>query len=209
MKVAAIGINPTDRKCRPRQSRRSPSSGIQQHYATDVRPGTNAGKYSGCNFAGQIVKIGLNPKVNFAIEDKVSASVTGRRLNGPPLVITPTLGLFVHVCTTGLPRHLAPTQRLHPPRIHSGTTPRPSPKMLPISHPRVQITSAALWSFAYQPHAPLFSLISTAVYYVDVAIILHALSHVIMYNLLRLAILLILGIRNDAKQDFPTHSVVR
>ena len=56
--------------------------------ATGARPGTNAGKYSGCDFAGQIVKVGPNPKVNFAIGDKVSASVTGSKLNGSSLVIT-------------------------------------------------------------------------------------------------------------------------
>ena len=36
--------------------------------------------------------------------------------------------------------------------------------------------------------------------------ILHASSHVIVYNLLRLAILPILGIRGDVEYDFPTRS---
>jgi len=81
----------------------------------------------------------------------------------------------------------------------------PHPKYFPSPIPEF-ITSAALWSFAYQLRAPLFSLISTAVYDADVAVILHASSHVIVYNLLRLAILPILGIRNDVEQDFPTRS---
>ena len=81
----------------------------------------------------------------------------------------------------------------------------PHPKYFPSPLPEF-ITSAAIWSFAYQLRAPLFSLISTAVYDPDIVVILHASSHVIVYNLLRLAILPILGIRNDVEQDFPTHS---
>ena len=81
----------------------------------------------------------------------------------------------------------------------------PHPKYFPSPLPEF-ITSAALWSFAYQLRAPLFSLISTAVDDSDVTVILHASSHVIVYNLLRLAVLPILGIRNDVEDGFPTHS---
>jgi len=48
-----------------------------------------------------------------------------------------TFDSLVHVCPVDLPHHLAPVRRLHPPRLHPGTTPPPSPKILPISHPRV------------------------------------------------------------------------
>jgi len=81
----------------------------------------------------------------------------------------------------------------------------PHPKFFPSPLPEF-ITSAALWSFAHQLRVPLFSLISSAVRNSNVAVILHASSHVIVYNLLRLAALPILGIRNDMKHDFPTRS---
>ena len=81
----------------------------------------------------------------------------------------------------------------------------PHPKFFPSPLPEF-ITSAALWSFAYQLRLPLFSLISTAVNDSDIAVILHASSHVVVYNLLRLAVLPILGIRNDMEYDFPTRS---
>ena len=81
----------------------------------------------------------------------------------------------------------------------------PHPKFFPSPLPEL-ITSAAFWSFAYQLRAPLFSLVSTATDNLNAAVILHALSHVIVYNLLRLAVLPILGIRDDMESDFPTRS---
>lgn len=81
----------------------------------------------------------------------------------------------------------------------------PHPKFFPSPLPEF-ITSAALWSFSYQLRLPLFSLISSAVKNPSVAVILHASSHVVVYNLLRLAVLPILGIRNDIECAFPTRS---
>ena len=81
----------------------------------------------------------------------------------------------------------------------------PHPKFFPSPLPEF-ITSAALWSFSYQLRLPLFSLISSAVNNPNVAVILHASSHVIAYNLLRLAGFPILGIRDDMEYDFPTRS---
>jgi NADPH:quinone reductase-like Zn-dependent oxidoreductase len=80
VRVAAIGINPTDWKS-TRQLRRSPGRRLWVFNNTilGVRSGKNAGKYSGCDFAGEIIKIGPNPKVNFTIGDRVSASVTGSK----------------------------------------------------------------------------------------------------------------------------------
>jgi hypothetical protein len=81
----------------------------------------------------------------------------------------------------------------------------PHPKFFPSPLPEF-ITSAALWSFSHQLRLPLFSLISSAVTNSNVAVILHATSHVIVYNLLRLAVLPILGIRDDVEYSFPTRS---
>ena len=81
----------------------------------------------------------------------------------------------------------------------------PHPKFFPPPLPEF-ITSAALWTFSHQLRLPLFSLISSVVANSNVAVILHASSHVIVYNLLRLAVLPILGIRNDMEQVFPTRS---
>ena len=82
---------------------------------------------------------------------------------------------------------------------------RPHPKFFPSPLPEF-ITSAALWSFSHQLRLPLFSLISSAVTNSNVVVILHASSHVIVYDLLRLAVLPILGIRNDMENVFPTRS---
>ena len=79
------------------------------------------------------------------------------------------------------------------------------PKFFPTPLPEF-ITAAALWSFSYQLRLPLFSLISSAINNSNVAVILHASLHVIVYNLLRLAIFPILGIRNDMEYDLPTRS---
>ena len=81
----------------------------------------------------------------------------------------------------------------------------PHPKFFPSPLPEF-ITSAALWTFAHQLRVPLFSILSTAVKDPNVAVILHATSHVVVYNLLRLAALPILDIRNDIEHDFPTRS---
>ena len=81
----------------------------------------------------------------------------------------------------------------------------PHPKFFPSPLPEF-ITSAAFWSFAYQLRAPLFSLISSAVDDPSIVVVLHASLHVIAYNLLRLAVLPILGIRNDMESSFPTRS---
>lgn len=81
----------------------------------------------------------------------------------------------------------------------------PHPRFFPSPLPEF-ITSAALWSFSHQLRLPLFSLISWVVNNSNVAVILHASLHVIVYNLLRLAILPILAIRNDMEHDFPTRS---
>lgn len=80
----------------------------------------------------------------------------------------------------------------------------PHPKFFPSPLPEF-ITAAALWSFSYQLRLPLFSVISSVVNNPNVAVVLHASSHVIVYNLLRLAILPILGIRDDMDQVLPTH----
>lgn len=61
IKVAVVGLNPTDWK--------------------SARLRTTPGNYAGCDFAGEIVKVGPNPKVNFKIGDKVSASVSGNTSN--------------------------------------------------------------------------------------------------------------------------------
>lgn len=81
----------------------------------------------------------------------------------------------------------------------------PHPKFFPSPLPEF-VTSAALWSFSYQLRLPLFSLISSVIENSNVAVILHASLHVIVYNLLRLAALPILGIRNDMEHKFPTCS---
>jgi hypothetical protein len=81
----------------------------------------------------------------------------------------------------------------------------PHPKFFPSPLPEF-ITSAALWSFSYQLRLPLFSIISSAVHNPNVAVVLHASSHVIVWNLLRLAVLPILGIRGDMEYYFPTYS---
>ena len=94
------------------------------------------------------------------------------------------LGLFI-------PLAFIPTQPNHP-----------HPKFLPSPLPEF-ITSAAFWSLSHQLRLPLFSLISSVVRNSNVAAILHVSSHVIIQNLLRLAILPILSIRNDMKHRFP------
>ena len=89
VRVAAIGINPTDWKSM-RQLRRSPGRRptVLNNTVLGARSGKNAGNYSGCDFAGEIIKIGPNPKANFTIGDKVSASVTGSKSSEPSLAIT-------------------------------------------------------------------------------------------------------------------------
>ena len=82
---------------------------------------------------------------------------------------------------------------------------RPHPKFFPSPLPEF-ITSAAFWTLSHQLRLPLFSLISSLVKNSNSAIILHASSHMIIHNLLRLAILPILGIRNDVHHRFPTHT---
>lgn len=85
----------------------------------------------------------------------------------------------------------------HPHHDHPRFFPSPVPEF---------IVSAALWSFAHQLRVPLFSLISAAVQNPEVAVVLHASSHVFVYNLIRFAILPILSIRDDMEHDFPTRS---
>jgi hypothetical protein len=97
------------------------------------------------------------------------------------------LGLFIPLAfTPTLPHH-------------------PHPKFFPPPLPEF-IASAAFWSLSHQLRLPLFSLISSLVKNSTVAAILHASSHVIIHNLLRLAILPILSIRNDVEHQFPTRS---
>lgn len=79
---------------------------------------------------------------------------------------------------------------------------RPHPKYFPSPLPEF-ITSAAFWSFSHQLRLPLFTLISSVFKNPNVATILHATSHVIVHNLLRLSILPILGIRDDVQHKFP------
>lgn len=93
-----------------------------------------------------------------------------------------------------LPLAFVPTQPHHP---HPKFFPSPLPEF---------IASAAFWSLSYQLRLPLFSLISSAVKNSNVATILHSSSHVILHNLLRLAILPILSIRNDVQYKFPTRT---
>lgn len=81
----------------------------------------------------------------------------------------------------------------------------PHPQFFPSPLPEF-VTSAALWSLSHQFRLPLFSLISWVVDNSNVAVVLHASLHVIVYDLLRLTILPILGIRNDVEHDFPTRS---
>lgn len=81
----------------------------------------------------------------------------------------------------------------------------PHPKFFPSPIPEF-ITSAAFWSFSYQLRLPFFSLISSVVKNSNVAVILHTSSHVIINNLLRLAILPILHIRDDMQHHYPART---
>ena len=44
------------------------------------------GAYAGCDFTGEVVKLGPNLKVNLEIGDKVSATVTGSKSSSYPRV---------------------------------------------------------------------------------------------------------------------------